>query len=122
MTNAISKKEYDEIKDKLITVESYNKETGKRTLTYGGLSYKQAIEEILKKQAEGNVCLVVPSANTSGLRTEKLVGEEDNIDNNFKAIRKFIAEKNEERFREEAKEKGHGKELAQSIEFAHSMQ
>lgn len=56
MTNALSKKDFDDIKHRTVTVISFKGEA--RTLTYGGLSYKKAVEHCLECTARGEVCLI----------------------------------------------------------------
>jgi len=62
MTNEIKRKEYEEKKNKTVTVVSFK--DGKRTMTCGSLSYFKAIEEILLKQSQGCECLLVKDLPT----------------------------------------------------------
>lgn len=51
--NAISKKQYDLIKNERYTVISYNPKTNKRNLTYSGLSLLAASNHIIEQQKAG---------------------------------------------------------------------
>ena len=66
--NKISQKEYQEIKNKTVTVISF--ENGQRTMTYGGLSYKQAIEETIRASMYGQTSLIVPQELANELKTK----------------------------------------------------
>lgn len=50
--NNLTNKEYNQIKNKLVTVVSFNKD-GIRTMTYGGCNYAKAVEEVLFRQSLG---------------------------------------------------------------------
>ncbi len=57
MANQLSKKDYEQIKNKSVDVVSFDNKRY-RTLTYAGLSYKKAIEHIIKEQKKGIVCMI----------------------------------------------------------------
>ena len=57
--NTITKKQYDEIKNiDNLSVVSFDSDN-RRQMTYSGLSYKTAIEEVLSQQKRGNTCLII---------------------------------------------------------------
>jgi len=66
MANKLTLPEYNKIKNKSLCVVSFK--DGKRTLTYGNISYKEAIDHVFKKQAQGEVCLIIPSSNEQGIK------------------------------------------------------
>ena len=58
MSNAITQKQFNEIKNKSnLSVVSF--ENGTRDLTYSGLTYIKAIDEIIYKQSLGFECLLI---------------------------------------------------------------
>jgi len=67
MINKLTLLEYNEIKYRGLCVVSFK--DGIRTFTYGSLSYKQAVDYVVKKQAQGEICLTFPFPNiqTSGI-------------------------------------------------------
>lgn len=71
MTNNLTQKEYKQIRDKLVQVISFD-ETGYRVMTYGNLNYKNAMDEIISQQSNGNHCLIVDAKIDTGVsRDEK---------------------------------------------------
>ncbi len=68
MINKLTLLEYNEIKYRGLCVVSFK--DGIRTFTYGSLSYKQAVDYVVKKQAQGEICLTFPFPNiqTSGIK------------------------------------------------------
>mgnify|MGYP001565130483 CR=1 FL=1 len=61
MTNKITISQFNEIKDKGICVIAFK--FGKRTMSYGNLSYVQAIELVFEREKRGEVCLIIPFVN-----------------------------------------------------------
>ena len=69
MANEITKKDYEEIKNKRVSVISFK--DGRRTFTYAGLSYKEAIDEMLRYSENGVVCLVITEEQDKMMDTTK---------------------------------------------------
>lgn len=66
MSNKFTKTQYDKVKNYSFSVVSFK--DGKRTLTYGGLSFKQAMDHLMRKQMQGEICLIIPGYNTNGVK------------------------------------------------------
>jgi len=68
MAHTLTSIEYKEIQDQELCVVSFK--DGIRTLTYGGLNYKKAIEHCIKKQKQGEICLIIPISNFGSIEDE----------------------------------------------------
>ena len=69
--NILPMKKYQEIKNKTVTIVSFR--DGKRTLTYSGVDYAKAIEHMIEKTKNGEVCLVYKEETQNFLGKEKVV-------------------------------------------------
>ena len=61
---AIKEREFKEKRDNLFQVISFI--NGVRILTYSNLNYFEAVEEVIKKQKEGAICLIFKSDIDTG--------------------------------------------------------
>lgn len=59
MANAMTKKEYDEVKNERFAVIGFLLENMRRNYSYGGLSLYQAQKEIQKTQHSRQFCIIV---------------------------------------------------------------
>lgn len=57
--NRITQKEFNETKNALIGVISFNGQTQKRELAYGNLSYIHAVKHMISEQKKGLICVLV---------------------------------------------------------------
>ena len=77
MTNEMTQREYNQIKNRRVSVISFN-QLNQRTMTYSGLTYKKAVEEIIRRQADGQICMIAPIAN-GGIEHEGITAGNDNL-------------------------------------------
>ncbi len=87
MANKFTQPQWDKVKNDSLCVVSFK--DGKRTLTYGNLSYKEAMEQVFRKQLKGEVCLVIPSSNCNGIKgleVSQYTDETETLDYYLKCI------------------------------------
>ena len=87
MAAKFTQPQWKKVKDDSFTVIAFKE--GKHNYTYGNISYKQAMEEVIKQQIEGKVCLIIPGGNTfsiKGLEIRQWKEEEHTLDYYLKCI------------------------------------